>query len=121
MIKEGEMSREVELGIALGLNTPITDITGYLEDIDFVQFMGIAQIGYQGEAFDERVLDRIREFHNAHPEVIISVDGGVNFDTAHLLAQAGAKRLVSGSAILKSANPAQAIAHLKKLALGYAE
>lgn len=111
-------SREIELGIALNPDTPLHTVTEFLEDIDFVQFMGIAKIGRQGEPFDERVIDRVREFHNAHPEVIISIDGGVNFDTAPMLVEAGVKRLVSGSAILQSDNPVETISHLKKITSG---
>jgi ribulose-phosphate 3-epimerase len=107
--------RDIELGIALNVDTPISAITGYLEDIDFVQFMGIQTIGLQGQPFDERVLDKIREFHNAHPEIIISVDGGVNFETAPLLIEAGVKRLVSGSTIFDGDNIPNAIEHFKRI------
>lgn len=109
--------KDIELGIALNIDTPTETILPYLEDIDFVQFMGIAEIGRQGEDFDERVLDKVRDFHNAHPEVIISVDGGVNLDTALQIIQAGAKKLVSGSAILESVNIPETIQSFKKLAL----
>ncbi|MBX4198554.1 hypothetical protein KW782_04465 [Candidatus Parcubacteria bacterium] len=96
--------RDIEFVLAKGVETPIDAILPYLEDIDGVQFMGIAKIGYQGEELDERVIDQIRDFHNAHPEVIISVDGGVTLDNARMLYQAGARRLVSGSGIYKSSN-----------------
>jgi ribulose-phosphate 3-epimerase len=93
--------RDVELGIALNLDTPTDVVLPYLEDIQCVQFMGIQIIGQQGQPFEERVLDKIRDFHNAHPEITINVDGGVNFDTAPLLIEAGAKRLIAGSAVFE--------------------
>jgi ribulose-phosphate 3-epimerase len=108
-------SRDIELGLALNIDTPLDAVTSHLEDIDFVQFMGITPIGYQGEVFDERVLDKIREFHNEHPEVVISVDGGVNLETAPRLVEAGAKRLISGSAIFESGDIGGAIERFKKL------
>lgn len=110
-----ENKRDVELGIALNPDTPISDIVEYLEDIEFVQFMGINRIGFQGEQFDERVVDNIREFHNAHPEVIIAVDGGVSYDHAPLLAEIGVKRLVSGSTIFGNDNPAEAIKEFRRI------
>jgi ribulose-phosphate 3-epimerase len=64
--------------------------------------MGIAEIGYQGQQFDERVVAKIMKLRNMSPDIIISVDGGVNFETAPILIHAGANRLVSGSAIFKS-------------------
>lgn len=91
-----------ELVLALNVETSMDTILPYLEDIQGIQFMGIATIGIQGEPFDERVLDKIREFHNAHPEVMLSVDGGVTLDNAHMLVEAGVQRLVSGSAIFES-------------------
>jgi ribulose-phosphate 3-epimerase len=104
--------RDVELVLALGLDTPVDSILPYLEDIDGVQFMGIATIGLQGEPLDERVIDRIREFHNAHPEIMISVDGGVTEENAHALGEAGASRVVSGSKIFESGHPGVVIDHL---------
>ncbi|MDQ3014357.1 MAG: hypothetical protein M3Q73_00650 [bacterium] len=107
--------RLVEFVLAIGLETPVDTILPYLEDIDGVQFMGIAQIGLQGEPLDERVIDRMREFHNAHPEVIISVDGGVTLDNARLLYNSGARRLVSGSGIYKSSNIPETIELFKNV------
>lgn len=103
----------IELGFALNIDTSTDDILPYLEDIDFVQFMGINKIGFQGEPFDERVIDKIHDFHNAHPEVMISVDGGVTLDNAHELVDVGARRLISGSAIFESGNIAGMIARFK--------
>ena len=92
----------LELGIALNIETPSDVLEAIIENIDFVQCMGIARIGYQGEPFDERVLDKIREIHDRYPDLPISVDGGVNLSTASALVEAGATRLVAGSAIFGS-------------------
>ncbi len=112
-IVEKYHERGIELVLALNIDTPIDSVLPYLEDVHAIQFMGIAHIGYQGEAFDERVINKIRDFHNAHPEVIISVDGGVNLDTAPLLKEMGVHRLVSGSTIFNSGNVVQAIRNLE--------
>lgn len=105
----------VELGIALNIDTPTDAIDPYLEDAKFVQFMGIRTIGLQGEPFDDRVVDKIRAFHNNHPEIVIAVDGGVSLENAKLLVEAGAKRLVSGSGIFASGNPAEAVKQFRDL------
>ena len=99
---EEDMINVVSLGIAFNTTTSIDTIEPYLSDVDFVQCMGIAKIGYQGQPFDERVLDQISELRERHPELIISVDGSVNLETAADLASAGASRLVSGSALFES-------------------
>src|SRR3989338_6414892 len=105
----------IEFGLALGVETPISTLAPYNNRIDFVQVMGIARIGYQGERFDERAIAKISQLRREYPHLIISVDGGVNFQSAPRLIEAGASRLVSGSAIFGSGNPAEAI---KKLSGG---
>jgi len=110
-----QIAGRAEIGIALSPNTPIDDVLPFLEDVQFVQFMGIDTIGLQGQPFDERVVDKIREFHNAHPEIVISIDGGVTLENGHLLKEAGVSRFVSGSAIFESGDPGQVIDDFKNL------
>ncbi len=116
--RSSEFSVAPQLGIALNVSTPNEVIEAFVDSVDFVQFMGIRKIGYQGQSFDERVLEKISTLRKAHPDVIISVDGGVNFDTARLLAEAGANRLISGSAILKSENVADSLREMLRVASG---
>lgn len=100
----------IEIGAALNTETPNEEIYNFLNEsdeesiptADFVQFMGIENIGYQGEPFDERVYEKIRELRERFLNTIISVDGGVSQDNAAELIEAGANRLVSGSAIFES-------------------
>ncbi len=105
----------IELGLAINTTTPLAILDPYLDRIDFVQCMGIEKIGFQGEGFDERVLDHVRVLRAARPEMPISIDGAVNFETAKRLVEAGATRLVSGSAILKSADVSNAIEMMRDL------
>ena len=77
--------------------------------------MGIEKIGFQGEPFDERVLDQIKALRKQFPEVTISVDGAVDFDTAPELIEAGANRLVAGSAIFNGPDISGAINEFQNL------
>jgi ribulose-phosphate 3-epimerase len=103
----------VQLGLALNPDTPLDAILPYMEKIDFVQCMGIAKIGYQGQPFDDRVLERVNTIRIKYPNMPISIDGGVNHETAGLLKHAGATRLVAGSAIFGAEDIAAAIEELK--------
>ncbi|MBI3634299.1 MAG: hypothetical protein HY228_01620 [Candidatus Yonathbacteria bacterium] len=105
----------VKFGLALNPSTPLSSIEPYLDRIDFVQCMGIAKIGFQGESFDSRVLEQIRSVRNIRPDMPISVDGSVNSETAGILVKAGATRLVAGSAILKSGDVSLAVLELRNL------
>ena len=77
--------------------------------------MGIEKIGFQGQEFSEKVIDKIKELKKRKSEIIISVDGGVDLKNAPALIEAGATRLVSGSAILKSDNIKKTIEQFKEL------
>ena len=109
----GELQGLCEIGIAIGLDTPVDDIAPFIHDIDVVQCMGIKRIGFQGEPFDERVCEKIRELKTRFPERLVSVDGGVNLEIAELLREAGADRLIVGSAIFASENVVQALDELQ--------
>ena len=100
------------IGLSLNNDTNLSVLDPYYDEIDFVQVMGIAQIGKQGESFDERVLERITAIRNNHPECEVSVDGSVNKETIVRLREVGATRFVAGSAILKADNPKEAFEEL---------
>ena len=113
----------VDFGVAININTSNQVVYDLLDTIDkeglplvdFVQFMGIDAIGFQGHELDRRVIDKIKELRSRYPDTIISIDGGVTEDNAEELVIAGVNRLVSGSAIFESDNPIQTLEYFKKL------
>ncbi|HLP86543.1 MAG TPA: hypothetical protein VK153_01550 [Candidatus Paceibacterota bacterium] len=92
----------ISIGLAINTTTSISKLDPYINLIDFVQCMGIEHIGYQGEPFDERVIEQVKELRAKYPELKISIDGSVNENTAPALVEAGANCLVIGSALLNS-------------------
>lgn len=88
-----------EIGVAATINTDIEKVYSLISLVDFVQVMGIEKIGFQGEPFTEKSLNYIRSLKEKYKDLIISVDGGVNLETGKMLVDAGASRLVAGSAI----------------------
>ena len=102
----------IEVGIAIGQETPIDKLIPYMESVDFVQCMGIEKIGRQHEPFDERTFERVKTLREKYPALIISIDGGVSGENAEELARCGVNRLVSGSYIYESENPKEAIEKL---------
>lgn len=107
----------IEIGIALNTTTNIETVFPLVDagHVKFVQCMGIEKIGYQGNPFDERVLDQIAVLKEKYPELTISVDGSVNQETAGRLLDAGATRLVIGSAIFNADNPIGELDYFKSL------
>lgn len=99
------IKEQCEIGLAILPDTNISEIENLIEEIDFIQCMGIDEIGVQGNPFDKKVLEQIREIKNKYPEMIVSVDGGVNQNTIGDLNDAGVDRFVIGSAIFNTESP----------------
>lgn len=92
----------IEIGLAVKSDTDTKIVDDFINNIDFIQCMGVKDIGFQGQPFDEEVLKLINSLHKKYPEIPISVDGSVNEQTAQALIDNGASRLVIGSALLRT-------------------
>ncbi|MEY2671645.1 MAG: hypothetical protein RL687_62 [Candidatus Parcubacteria bacterium] len=104
-----------EIGIAINTTTDVEILKPFLIHVNFVQCMGIAHIGRQGEAFDERVFDQVKKIKEMDPEILIAVDGSVNMATAPMLVDLGVRKLVVGSAILEDSDPVSVIEDMRGL------
>lgn len=76
------------VGLALDINTPLSDIRVSLEDLDQILLMSIIA-GASGRIFDEKVLPKIKSlaeksFHR------IEIDGGINDKTLPVARENGA-------------------------------
>lgn len=105
----------LKIGIAVGTTDDIERLRSLIPHVDFVQCMGIEEIGQQGAEFDERVLSQIKKLKETFPNIEISVDGAVNSYTAQSLVDAGVDRLVIGSAIFNVIDPIEAIREFEAL------
>ena len=110
------LAGRVEVGVALAEDTDLKILLPYVEKLNFIQLMGIDNVGFQHQDFDDRVLGRIKEARILYPGLPISIDGGVSLETASAIIAAGADRLVIGSAVFGSDNPVEAVDNFKDLA-----
>ncbi len=110
-----EWRGSVEIGPSLEIDTPLEAIDSFAHEISCLQLMGIAHIGTQGQPFDERVIARAREARAKFPKLALAVDGGVSLANARSLLDAGASRLVAGSAIFGAPDIADAIKRFQDL------
>lgn len=110
----------IDIGLAVTIHDDLEKIFPLIDKnvIDFIQVMGIAQIGFQGEPFDESSLEIIKTLRKKYPNLIISVDGGVSEDSIPDLCNAGADRLVSGSAVFGHGIVKENIQYLRDIAEG---
>jgi pentose-5-phosphate-3-epimerase len=103
-IREAKM-RGYKVGLGILNSTPKDFLASYADVIDFVQVMGIAHIGIQGQPFDTQTLDTVAYIHLTYPHLEIAVDGAVNRDTILKLKAVGVTRFAPGSAVVKSSDP----------------
>lgn len=106
-------------GVSLNPATPITSVRDVLADVDLVLVMSVNP-GFGGQRFIERSVQRIEELvelcedEGASP--IISVDGGIDTETAPRVASAGARMLIAGNAVFGTADPVAALRELRRAA-----
>lgn len=94
----------VQIGIAINNTTDISKLNKYLGRFQYIQIMGIRKAGFQGQNFEMDTLEKIKEVKKAFPDVPVQIDGGVTLENAKLIKEAGADRIVSGSALFDSYN-----------------
>ena len=92
-----EDGREVYIGLTS--DDTLSALEPFVEAIDGVQCMGIAQIGKQGEPYHEGIELLIRSIRGTYPDLPIQVDGGVSLQTIPRLLEAGVTQFAVGSAL----------------------
>ncbi|ODS03741.1 ribulose phosphate epimerase [Methyloceanibacter marginalis] len=105
-------------GVSLTPSTPETAIEYVLDKVDLVLVMTVNP-GFGGQTFIPEQLEKIRAIRAMIGDrpIHLEVDGGVNVDTAPLVAEAGADVLVAGSAVFKGGAYAENIAAIRDAAM----
>jgi ribulose-phosphate 3-epimerase len=105
-------------GVSLTPSTPESAIEYVLDKLDLVLVMTVNP-GFGGQAFIEAQCEKIRRISRmiAGRPVDLEVDGGVNAETVHLVAEAGANAIVAGSGVFKGGDYAGNIAAIRRRAL----
>jgi len=108
--------RGAKAGIALNPATPLDFAEEVLELVDLVLIMSVNP-GFGGQSFIERATGRIAEIDEmcrfAGVEPLISVDGGIDAETAVEAVTAGATCLVAGNAVFGADDPTAALAAIR--------
>lgn len=94
----------IRVGVAINPKTSAEVLFPYLKDIDMVLVMGVVP-GKSGQTFIDDTLDKIKclkdEIITQGVKTIVSVDGGINNETALLCSEAGVDMLISASYVHK--------------------
>ena len=103
-------------GISLNPPTPIAAVEDFLDDCDLVLVMSVMP-GFAGQEFEPVGLEKLRRLRAiARPELLLSIDGGVDAGNVGLCAQSGADLLVMGSALHREKDYRRAITDWTDLA-----
>lgn len=105
----------LRVGVAATADISVEKIAALVTSVDFIQLMGIAAVGQQGQPFDDRILTHARTLRQQFPDLTIAIDGAVNRETLPLLMAAGVNRFAPGSAIARASDPVVAYQELKSL------
>lgn len=108
----------MKAGVTLNPHTPVSLLADVIQDVDMVLLMTVNP-GFGGQKFIEHSIDKVKALRqlidSTGSHALIEVDGGVNADTGHRLAEAGTDVLVAGSFVFKAADPEAHISLLRNL------
>lgn len=109
----------VRAAIAIKPNTPVSSLSGLLEEIDMLLVMTV-EPGFGGQRLIEETMPKVAEaralISNSKFEISLQVDGGVTSENIGELAALGADTFVAGSSVFGSPDHAQRILELRKSA-----
>ena len=113
----GETLKEIKrlgakAGISLKPGTSVERIEPYLGNLDLVLVMTV-EPGFGGQSFMPDMIEKVRRLRPKFSG-LISVDGGINFETAKMALAAGADILVAGTAIFGAKDRKRAIDDLRR-------
>lgn len=101
--------------VTLNPSTPVCMLEDIIEDVDMVLLMSVNP-GFGGQKFIPQTINKLRKLKEliskANKKPLIQIDGGVNNETARLLAAEGADILVAGSYVFNSPDPVKTISEL---------
>jgi pentose-5-phosphate-3-epimerase/putative flippase GtrA len=107
-----------KIGLAVTLDSDLTRLIEYIPDLDFIQLMGITELGKTGQLFNPDSLEKLKELNKlkkrGHFQIIF--DGGVKPTNINRI---NAKYVVSSSGILSSSDPIESFMELKTSARYY--
>lgn len=112
-------------GVALNPHTPPEHLQYILDDIDLVLVMSVNP-GFGGQKFIPAAVDKVAVVRRMFSErglksVHVSVDGGINVETAKKVVAAGADVLVAGKSVYGAPDLGVAIKELKDAAASSAK
>lgn len=104
-------------GITVNPPTPVDSIFKCLEKglVDEVLIMSVNP-GFGGQKYIANAEAKLAEIRRRWPEMLISIDGGIDLETVKPAAAHGANLFVAGTSLFKASNMETAIAQMRAVA-----
>ncbi|MGI9407615.1 MAG: ribulose-phosphate 3-epimerase [Hyphomicrobiaceae bacterium] len=101
-------------GVSLNPGTPESVLDYVMDKLDLILVMTVNP-GFGGQSFLESQCEKIARIRKmiGSRDIHLEVDGGVNVDTVHMVAEAGANVAVAGSGVFKGAPYAENIVAIR--------
>jgi len=104
---------KMEAAIAINPATPVETILSYVDQLESVLIMTVVP-GLGGQKFMQNMMAKVQHLRKQFPDVDIELDGGVGPSNIEVCGQAGANRVVCGTALLRSQQKAQDVIAMRK-------
>lgn len=108
----------MKAAVTLNPATPVVMLEDIVEDVDMILLMSVNP-GFGGQKFIPNTINKLQKLREliskSSNKPLIEIDGGVNAETAPILAKAGADVVVAGSYVFGAQDPTATISFLKNL------
>jgi len=106
----------VRAALAIKPKTPAESVYELLPELDMLLVMTV-EPGFGGQSFITDTVEKVRLIRNKINELgldcDVQVDGGINYETAPVVREAGANVLVSGSCLFRAEDMSEAVRKIK--------
>lgn len=104
-----------QAGLSINPATPVGAVSHLFSEIDLLLILAV-EPGFSGQKFQDLSLDKVREAKKMATWLPVEVDGGVTFDNAQKIVQAGADFLAANSVLYNAPDFYLAYEKLAKIA-----
>lgn len=106
--------KDILAGLSIKPGTDVSVLYPCMDACDLILIMTV-EPGFGGQKFMEDMMEKVRKLRQAGYGKALSVDGGINLDTAVTAVEAGCDTLVMGTAVFRAKDPSDVVQRCRKM------